>query len=330
MGKKTPPPTPPQETSAAQTGTSVSTAIANAFLQNPSEIGPDGSTRMDQTGSYSFTDSYTGKSYDIPTFTRTTNLSPAQQAIKAESDAAELNMGRLANQQSAKLQSYLNTPVDLSAANVERYVSDRFSDDFNRQWGDQQGDFETQLANQGVRMGSSAYTRAMQDFSTQKANAYDNMVGNQFNTGLQALLTERNQPINEITALMSGSQVSMPQFMGANLSSIPTTDVAGIIQNYDQQRINQAQQKNALTGQVLGGLFGLGGKIIGLSDERAKEDIHRIGETDNGLPIFTYRYKGDDKPQIGLIAQEVEKKNPDAVMTRPDGLKMVDYTEALS
>ena len=68
------------------------------------------------------------------------------------------------------------------------------------------------------------------------------------------------------------------------------------------------------------------------SDERLKEDIHRVGETDDGLPIYSYRYKGDNKTQIGLIAQDVEKKKPEAVGLAPaaDGhlYKTVDYKKA--
>jgi GH24 family phage-related lysozyme (muramidase) len=68
------------------------------------------------------------------------------------------------------------------------------------------------------------------------------------------------------------------------------------------------------------------------SDERLKEDIKRVGETDDGLPIYSYRYKGDKKTQIGLIAQDVEKQKPEAVGLAPaaDGhlYKTVDYKKA--
>lgn len=68
------------------------------------------------------------------------------------------------------------------------------------------------------------------------------------------------------------------------------------------------------------------------SDERLKEDIKRIGETDDGMPIYSYRYKGDKETQIGLIAQDVEKKKPEAVGLAPaaDGhlYKTVDYKKA--
>jgi hypothetical protein len=69
------------------------------------------------------------------------------------------------------------------------------------------------------------------------------------------------------------------------------------------------------------------------SDERLKKDAVRIGETDEGVPIYSYRYKGDNGPkQIGLMAQDVERVHPEAVglAAAADGryYKTVDYEKA--
>ena len=75
---------------------------------------------------------------------------------------------------------------------------------------------------------------------------------------LQEQLALRNQPINEITALMSGSQVATPQFGIAQSAMIPTTDYAGIRQQGFQNQQANYQQQNANYQAMLGGLFGLG------------------------------------------------------------------------
>lgn len=76
------------------------------------------------------------------------------------------------------------------------------------------------------------------------------------------------------------------------------------------------------------GILGAGLQMLPfLSDRRAKEDIRRVGQTDGGLPIYTYRYKGGDTYHMGVMADEVEAVNPAAVATRPDGLKAVYYSE---
>jgi hypothetical protein len=78
--------------------------------------------------------------------------------------------------------------------------------------------------------------------------------------------------------------------------------------------------------QILGGLTAIG-SIWGASDERIKENIKPVGKTNDGQTIYKYNFKGSPKTEIGLIAQEVEKKNPDAVADF-GGIKMVDYDAA--
>ena len=63
-----------------------------------------------------------------------------------------------------------------------------------------------------------------------------------------------------------------------------------------------------------------------LSDKRLKTDIKKVGKTNEGLPVYTYKYKGDDTTQMGVMAQDVEKKTPSAVRTL-GGFKAVDYTK---
>lgn len=48
------------------------------------------------------------------------------------------------------------------------------------------------------------------------------------------------------------------------------------------------------------------------SDRRLKEKVRRIGETDDGQPIYRFQYKGDPKEitHIGFMADEVEKSIP--------------------
>ncbi|MEN3234735.1 tail fiber domain-containing protein [Methylobacterium ajmalii] len=68
--------------------------------------------------------------------------------------------------------------------------------------------------------------------------------------------------------------------------------------------------------------------LASLSDERAKKDIEPVGKTKDGQTIYTYRYKGDPRMQMGLLAQEVAEHEPEAVVDGPHGLLMVDYDKA--
>jgi hypothetical protein len=75
----------------------------------------------------------------------------------------------------------------------------------------------------------------------------------------------------------------------------------------------------------MGGLAGIG-SLFTMSDIRTKENIQSVGALDNGLGVYSYNYKGDIRPQIGLLAQEVERVRPEAVATDPrTGIKAVRY-----
>lgn len=83
-----------------------------------------------------------------------------------------------------------------------------------------------------------------------------------------------------------------------------------------------------LGGMPLAGVAGLGALGGLLSDERAKEDIEPIGITFGGTPVYRYRYReefGGGPAQIGVMAQDVIERQPDAVARGPDGLLRVLY-----
>jgi hypothetical protein len=63
------------------------------------------------------------------------------------------------------------------------------------------------------------------------------------------------------------------------------------------------------------------------SDERLKEDVEPIGKTFDGQQIVRFKYKGEPGTRIGLVAQDVEKRHPEAVGLA-GGYKTVDYDKA--
>ncbi|MGE0238410.1 MAG: tail fiber domain-containing protein [Parvibaculaceae bacterium] len=326
---KAPSPPNPNKVAAAQTATNIGTALAEGAINRVNQVGPDGSLTYSQTGTTKWRDPLSGRVYDIPSMTATTTLSQGQQKIKDQSDAAELNLATLANNQSAFLNDYMGKPVDLSSQNIENYINTHFMDDFDKRWNDDKSSLETQLANKGIRLGSGAYTRAMADYSTNKSNARDNLYGNQYGLAQQAILTERNQPLNEIAALLSGSQVNQPNFVNTPQSSVANTDYASLAQQGYQNELGQWQQKQQSLNQALGGMFGMAGNFIKYSDRRLKTDIKKVGRTDDGQNIYSYRYKGGRAMHLGLMAQEVAKRKPEAVIAAPGGYKAVDYNKAL-
>jgi hypothetical protein len=328
MGSSPPDPPDPKDTSSAQTGTSVSTAIANAIMGNVGKTGPGGTTAYTQSGDYTWTDPYTKETYTVPKFTENVTLSPEQQKTYDQQQGAEFNLAQLANQQSGFLKDYMAKPVDLSNEATEARLWELGSSRLEPQFARDEQALRTSLINRGVREGSDAWSAAMGDMGEARNDARNSLLLSGRSQATQEALAERNQPINEIAALLSGSQVEVPGFSNIAQPTIPTTDNAGLInQNYQQQLANW-QQKNSMTQGILGGMFGLGSSLI-MSDERVKEDIEKVGETDDGQNIVAFRYKGSPLMQMGLIAQDVEKRKPEAV-TEIGGVKHVDYKKALS
>lgn len=64
------------------------------------------------------------------------------------------------------------------------------------------------------------------------------------------------------------------------------------------------------------------------SDRRLKQDIEKIGTLPNGLPIYTFRYVGDDRVFTGVMAQDAlaSPRWRHAVSVAADGFYRVDYS----
>jgi len=111
-------------------------------------------------------------------------------------------------------------------------------------------------------------------------------------------------------------------------ATVPYAGMGGTVVSTQQQQQNPFSM---IGGGLLAGLGALGkaAPFFALSDARAKEDIRPVGKLDNGLTVHAYRYKGDPTPQIGLLAQEVAEKRPEAVTMGGDGLLRVAYDLAV-
>jgi hypothetical protein len=262
MGKpKAPAPPDPRETSAAATGTNIGTSIANTMMGNVNQIGPTGSLNYAQTGQHAFTDPFTGQTYDIPTFTAETRLSPGEQAIFDENQSARQSMARTATERGRFLEDYLRQPTPEADAGVRQRYEDALMERMQPMLDRDRAARETQLANQGIGMGSRAFSAAQDDMGRQANDARLAAIlgaGDEQARDLSTRLAARSQPLNEITALLSGSQVNIPQFQQNRPQPIPFTDNAGLInQNFNQQMSNYNQRMQNWN-SMWGGLFGLG------------------------------------------------------------------------
>ena len=111
-----PVPPDPIATAGAQGATNVSTAIANAMLNNTNQTTPLGSLKYNVTDTFKWVDPVTKNTYEIPRFTAEQTLSPEQLRIQQQGQAAQFNLSKLAADQSGRLGGLLGKPFDLSGA----------------------------------------------------------------------------------------------------------------------------------------------------------------------------------------------------------------------
>ncbi len=142
---------------------------------------------------------------------------------------------------------------------------------------------------------------------------------------IDEMLAERQTPINELSALMSGSQVAKPAWTATPQTQIQPADLAGLVQSNYQAKMQGYSGMLSGIGSLAGNILGFG---LSRSDRRLKTDIQRLGELPNGLGVYLYRFKSGGPFQIGLMADEVAQLHPDAVHVMPDGFLAVDYAKA--
>lgn len=95
------------------------------------------------------------------------------------------------------------------------------------------------------------------------------------------------------------------------------------------QSMQMQAQNNAGFGQFLGTVAGAA--ITKWSDIRLKKNIVPVGETPSGLKLYTFDYvweshgRGRELNRVGVIAQEVQEIQPEAVIVDRVGFLTVDY-----
>jgi hypothetical protein len=282
--------------------------------------------------------------YGNPTWTATTSLSDVGQQLLNNQNAASLGLGSTINAALGRTQETMgqgfNPNLPSYGINPGETASDAIMRRLQPQIAQQQKSFETQMANQGIPVGSEAYMNAKRAFDQQQNDLLTSAQIKGIDTGLQANqqafgqeLTKYNIPLNTLSALRTGAQVQNPTFVNsAQQATTSGADLLGATQMGYNAQMGDFNAKNAAQASLNSGLMGLGGAgIMAFSDIRVKENIKQIGTLPSGLSVYEYEYKPQWKDIagygkfVGVMAQEVELVQPEAVFTRPDGYKMVNY-----
>lgn len=288
-GSSAPPPPPAPDyagAAAAQGAANVETARVQGKLGNPNIISPLGSQTVTYEG-----DQPTITQKLTPTATETlaaqqrvqkllanlgeTGATQAQSVINSPfaptGTAGQPLQTRIDTSQLARM------PVNAGTTGQQAIMA-RLEPQLQRR----QAALENQLANQGITPGSEAYRTAQtqeaqnrndllsqaalqgisldtgaraQGFNEQQAAMAAQNAAQQQELQRQAYL--RQQPLNEITGLMSGSQIMMPQFQGYQGPQIAPPPIFAGAQAAGQAAMNQYGIQSANANAQNAGLYNL-------------------------------------------------------------------------
>lgn len=253
----TPKPPDPMQTAAAQSGMNRDTAVSEQLLNMVNQRNPYGSVTYDQTGTTGYRDS-SGRWVTLPSFTQTTEFSPEQQTIFDRTQAAQGNLAGLAEDQSAIMRERLLDPFEFDNQDAADWSYDLASSRILPQQQQAGQALRNQLINSGLRPGTAAYEREMMRLQQGNQDQLNQLALAGRGQAFDEAVATRVMPINELSALLSGSQVANP---AAQSGPTPQTGIAGVDYTGMVQQNYQNQMNSR--GAALGGLFGLAGTLGG-------------------------------------------------------------------
>jgi hypothetical protein len=285
----------PYKTAAAQEKSELAASQSSAIINNPNEYSPYGNVNYDIAG-WEQVQGTDGKMKLVPRYNRRVTLSPSEQKIADYDTSTRTSLGQTASQVAAGLPAYFAKGIDKSGWQPWEAGKD-FSEATDRPaieaalmarqeeaMGKRASAEDAQLAARGMNPGSGQYgevadarTRALTDAQQQAYLASGQEARSNYATAAdhwaflnqlrqaqeQSSYAERAQPLNEIAALSSLSQVNVPQFAQFSRQGINAAPVGQYIQdNYAQRSANANATNQGLFGIVGAGL-GAGGYALG-------------------------------------------------------------------
>jgi hypothetical protein len=200
-------------------------------------------------------------------WSQTVNLSPTGQKLLDYQNNASLGLGQQTGQALDRVDQSLSKPFD--AGSVQQ-IADKaygaYTSRLDPQWQAAGESMDAKLANQGLQPGTQAYDNAMREFNNAKNDAYQQANIASINTmpqTYQLASATREQPLNELNALRTGSQVQNPTFQAVPQQQTTTgANMLGAAQATGQYNQGLYNQQQAGANSFTNGLFSLGSAAI--------------------------------------------------------------------
>lgn len=207
------------------------------------------------------------------------DLTPKGQQLFDSTLTGSQGMQDTANALLGNVQGTLSNPVDFDPTqpygpqnSVVDSLYKQYTSRLDPMWKQREESERQRLANAGFQEGNEGYTKAFDDFNRNRNDSYNTALSSSIERGvaarqqaIQEALVKQNQPMNLLSALRTGSQVSMPSFVNAGGSPVGQPGAAPIMdattQGYNAA-LNASNASNASSNATMGGLFSLGAAAI--------------------------------------------------------------------
>lgn len=321
MSLSAPSPPDPVATANAQEGLNKDTATYQAEVNQTNQTTPYGTQSYQQTGT---------RSDGSPIFSSTTQLNQPEQNLFNTAVNTQQGIGDAANNLIANLGPSLskgpNLGNDALVSKEMGWLNNFLQPTFNTQ----NSNLASNLAAQGITQGSDAWNNAERGLSQGQSGTETSALAQFEPQAFDQSLAAYQAPINTLGTLLGESQ---PGNVASSLTQSPQEQIQPANEEGLVQQDYQSQLQNY--GNTMSGLFSIPSALLGgwarsgfPSDIRLKTDVAVVGHLRDGTPVHRFRYKGESRMQIGLIAQDILVTKPDAVFKGDDGFFRVDYERA--
>jgi hypothetical protein len=312
-------PEPPNYAAAAtaQGAANKDAALASGQLSNPNVKNPYGEQRVTYTN-----DPTTGN--PVPNVTQT--FAPGQQQIFENEQALQQKLGFLGIGAADMAGKTISQPLDFNSrfgtqGQGRQEVIDAMMGRYDQDAARQKDSINSELVARGIPQGSKAYEsqmdrliRGRNDALQQATIAADTKALDERRQGITEALAERQVPMNEVSAMRSGSQIQPLTFSNVSGQSVQPAPMFGATNAQYGAAMDQYGANVGAYNNTMGGLFGLGAASLmapkgtfpamaaAFSDRRLKSNVVRIGTHPLGIGIYEYNISG--RREIGVMADE--------------------------
>ena len=183
---------------------------------------------------------------------------------------------------------------------------------------------------QRMRQGLAGEAQSMRQSQLAEASMMREMQNQARAQGLADTLLERRLPMEELATLTGSPSIGSAGMGTATTGlNVPGVSVAPppIFAASQAQGANDAN-RYATDMQGYGATMNAVGNIAtAFSDKTLKENIVKVGQSPSGFNVYEWNYLWSPERFRGVIAQEVQKIKPKAVLSNIFGHLMVDYSK---